>query len=115
MTGVGTYIPTTSGNYITLQPGELLIYTDRKINFPSAVDQPSVNENCIVYPSVTKDMIYISALSEVKQLRVYNLQGTLLKSVLNKNELNLNNIGNGLYLVEVITSDAKSIHKIVKE
>lgn len=115
MTGVGTYIPTTSGNYITLQPGELLIYTDRKINFPSAVDQPSVNEDCIVYPSVTKDMIYISALSEVKQLRVYNLQGTLLKSVLNKNELNLNNIGNGLYLVEVITSDAKSIHKIVKE
>lgn len=115
MTGASTYIASTSGNYITLQPGELLIYTDRKINFPSAVEQLSINENCRVYPSATQGMIYISTESNVKSVKVYNLQGAMVKTVMNKKELDLTNLTNGLYLLEVTTDNEKSIHKIVKE
>ena len=100
---------------IIMQPGDLLIYTDRQINIPNGISNPVANTDCSVYPTITNSRVFISSINTVKNVNVYNPQGSLIKSVLNKTEIDVKNLAKGLYLMEVNTSNGISIHKIIKE
>jgi hypothetical protein len=100
---------------ISMQAGDLLIYTDRKVNLPSAVTSPTTDPESYVYPSVTKGIVYISTASNVNNVRIYNLQGEVVKAGTNTSEINITSLTKGLYLVELNTTMGKSIHKIIKE
>jgi glycosidase len=100
---------------ITMQPGDLLIFTDRIVNLPNALSNPTIDTDCQVFPTITKGFVYISTSTEVKSTNVYTLQGSLIKSVSNTTEINLSDLSNGLYLLEINTISGKSVHKIIKE
>ena len=100
---------------IDIAPGGLKIYTDRKIIFNTAVDPLSMKSDCEVYPTTTNGMVYISTDNRVKSVRVYNLQGAAQLNVNNQKEIDLQQLNSGLYLMEVVTDQAKSLHKIIKE
>jgi hypothetical protein len=100
---------------ITMQPGDLLIFTDRQINLPNGLSNPFSDTDCSVYPSITNSRVFVSSINTVKNVNVYNLQGSLIKSVLNNTEIDVTNLTKGLYLMEVNTSQGRSTHKIIKE
>ncbi|MDD3320054.1 MAG: alpha-amylase family glycosyl hydrolase [Paludibacter sp.] len=100
---------------ITLQPGELQIYTDRKIDFPNAVNNPVVDNDCFVYPTTTNSSIYISSPNTVESVMIYSLQGAVIKQTNFTTEIDVTNLSNGMYILQVETSKGKSIHKIIKD
>lgn len=105
-----------SNPYMTLQmqPGDLLIYTDRIINFPSGLS-PVYDNNCTVYPTITNGNLLISASTNVNLVKIYNLQGVLVDTYKHQNELNLSNLNKGMYLVEVTTEKGRAVQKIIKK
>lgn len=106
-----------SNTHMTLpmQAGELLIYTDRKINVQSGLKDQQIQSDCTVFPTITNGMVYISTSNTVKNVKVFNLQGALLKTVSNTSEIDLSNTKSGLYILEVNTLKGKSQYKIIKE
>ena len=107
---------TNTSMTISMQPGDLLIYTDRKVELPSGISSPTtVDSNCTIYPSVTHGPVYISTSTAVKNVNIYNLQGSFLKTAANTTEISIANFSNGMYLMEVTTLQGRSIHKIIKE
>jgi hypothetical protein len=100
---------------ITMQPGELLIFTDRQINLPNALSNPVADNDCTVYPTATNGKVFISSSTAVRNAELYNLQGSLIKTVSNTNEIDVTNLSNGLYILQVNTLQGKSIHKIIKQ
>lgn len=113
----GTTLNVTDVNMtIPMQPGDLLIYTDRNINLINAVDIPfATDEDCNVFPTVTNSKVYIQSSNTIKNAQIYNLQGAQLKSVVSTNEVDLSLMSRGLYLLEVNTSAGRSVHKIIRE
>ena len=100
---------------ISMQPGQLLIYTDRIVNLPNAVSAPKADVDCSVFPTATLSKVYITSASSILNARVYNLQGAQIKSVSSTNEVDLTSMSSGIYILEVNTTGGRSIHKIVKE
>ena len=114
MTGEIFYVGYTTAP-INLRAGELLILTDRKIEFANGVDQLPDNADCTVYPTTTEGKVFISTQSNVKSVKIYNLQGALMKIETNKTELDLTDMSKGLYLFEIATSNGRYVYKIIKE
>jgi len=98
-----------------IQSGGLLIFTDRKVNLPNGLKKTVIQSDCKVYPTLTNGKVYVSTSSEVKNIRIYNLQGSLIKTVANTTEIDLSDMTNGLYLIEVSTLQGNSRYKIIKE
>ncbi|MEI8086302.1 MAG: alpha-amylase family glycosyl hydrolase [Paludibacter sp.] len=100
---------------ISMQAGELLIFTDRKVNLPSGLKDTQIQSDCTVFPTKTNGKVYISTASAVKNVTVYNMQGMIVKTVSNTYEIDFSNASNGLYIMEVNTLKGKSQYKIIKE
>ncbi len=107
---------------ITLTPGEVRIYTDRKIEdlpgLPDLPDEPSRIETTVlnnnrVYPSITEGPVFITTSGNIVEINVYNLQGArVLRSTAPTVELAA--CPAGMYLVEVKTTEGRTMHKIMK-
>jgi 1,4-alpha-glucan branching enzyme len=117
----GTWYELMTGNTLnvtdtqmtfSMPAGQLLIYTDKVL---SGISNPVSDPDCRVYPSVTDSRVYVSSSTAVKSVKVYNIQGALIKNSQNDTEIDISNLSNGLYLMEVNTLQGRSIHKIVKE
>ena len=106
---------TNTSMAIDIPAGGLKIYTDRKIIFNTAVDELEVNTDCEVYPTTTEGRLFIATDSELKAVKIYDLQGALQMQLSNKKEIDIDQLNNGLYLMEVTTNKAKSVHKIIKK
>lgn len=119
VTKVGDYRDNTQ----QLQPGEVRIYTDRKIQAPDMPHIPepdgirelSSDKDTFVYPTVTNGKIFVSTKGELQQTVIYNLHGKLVKTfVQNEKEFDISNLPGGLYILKAVSSTGNSIHKIVK-
>jgi hypothetical protein len=114
LTGEALNVTNTNMTF-SMQPGELLIYTDRIVNLPNAVNTPMADVDCNVFPTSTLSKVYITSPNTIKSVQIYNMQGAQVKSVINANEVDLSALSRGLYIMEVKTSGGRSVHKIVKE
>ena len=106
---------TNTSMAIDIPTGGLKIYTDRRIIFNTAVDELEINADCEVYPTTTEGRLFIATDSELKAVKIYDLQGALQMQLSNKKEIDIDQLNNGLYLMEVTTNKAKSVHKIIKK
>jgi hypothetical protein len=106
---------TNTAMTITMQPGELLIYTDRIVNLPNGITTPTVQNSISVFPTETTGNVYITSPEAVKSINIYSLQGSLIKTVTNSTSVNFSNLSTGVYILEVNTQKGKSIHKIIKQ
>jgi len=100
---------------ITMQLGDLLIYTDQQVNLPNGVNNPIDQSGISVFPTVTSGIVYITSPVAVKNVNIYSLQGSLVKTILNNTTVNITDLNSGVYIMEVITFEGKSIHKIIKQ
>lgn len=99
---------------LELQPGDLLIYTDRRINLPIELKDSTV-QLIKVLPTLTKGPLSITSPNPVKSLNVFSIQGSLVKTMTNSTSVDVSNLSAGVYFMEVNTLQGKSIHKIIKQ
>jgi len=99
---------------IDVKAGEVLIFTDRQINFANGVDNTKEVLQSKVYPTTTTGKVIINTPNENNTVNVYNVQGGKIMSVRNKSEINIADFTNGMYMVEVICQQGKETHKIIK-
>lgn len=89
-------------------------YTDH-----SSVVAAVAEQNVSVYPTVASENITISSDSALKGVYVYGMNGALIakKNVSNANEtdLNVSVLGNGSYLIKVVTENGEAVKKFIKK
>jgi hypothetical protein len=96
---------------LSLPPGDVRIYTDRKIDIPNGM--PSITRDDAVYVSISGGFAKVVSSENITALSVYNLQGVLLKKVANRNTINVGDLPSGLYLLEIQMSNKRIVKKTV--
>jgi len=68
-----------------------------------------------IYPNPTNGMLYINGDIEWSNCMVYSLQGGLIKQyAYTTSEIDISSFPSGIYLIELISNEKKSVHKVVK-
>jgi hypothetical protein len=78
----------------------------------STEDLSSVSLN--LYPNPTSDIVHIGGVDRVDAIRLYSINGQLVKKLTNTNSINLSNQKKGVYMVEVIVEGKKLVNKLIK-
>ena len=85
----------------------------RKITFAeatgTAVEEVESSNSVLVYPNPTQDVLMIQGV-EAQDLRVFDLQGRLLKTE-NGTQVNVSNLAEGTYLLQIGTQVVRFIKK----
>jgi 1,4-alpha-glucan branching enzyme len=115
MTGEQVQVSRTNKT-LTLKPGELLILTSRQLDNTVSIDEATATQNgCLVYPTVTNDLITVVAAETPNAIQVYNLTGNLVASNTDSETISMAQLIKGTYLVRVQIGDQISTHKIIKQ
>lgn len=105
----------SAGTNVTLQPGELKIYTATRYTLPNVpnsyttlgeYDFTSTSTNnspfSYVYPTIVEDYVTIDAKEGVQNVEVINMNGIIFNTKVNNNKVDLSNLSSGLYLLHII-------------
>ena len=94
------------GNVLATEP----LANIKKITFSVPTATENVQTNAIlVYPNPTQDVLMIQGI-EAQTLRVYDMQGRLLKTE-NGTQVNVSNLAEGTYLLQIGTQVVRFIKK----
>ena len=99
---------------MNMQKGQLLIYTDRKVDIGSGVNTVKAEISCTIHPNVSTGKVWISTTSEVRNVNIYNVHGALQLNRSNTSEIDASDLSSGMYLMEIVTDEGKAIEKFVK-
>lgn len=77
--------------------------------------QVNSNEKLRVYPNPVKDILSIEGISDVKQVKLFNLLGEFLLSANTSKEIDVRNLHAGVYLLEIQTELGIQLIKFLKE
>jgi hypothetical protein len=76
------------------------------------VDEVDTN-NITIYPNPASDIVYVN-VNETFNAVIYNYQGQIVKNVIVDNgQINVSNLTNGMYFLEIRTGNNVSINKIL--
>ncbi|HPT43118.1 MAG TPA: alpha-amylase family glycosyl hydrolase [Paludibacteraceae bacterium] len=106
---------TNTNMTISMNAGELKIYTDRIVNTGTDVKEVKMDINCTIFPGVTTDKLWISSTTEIGTVNIYNIQGALQSTYSNKSEIDASGLASGIYLLEINTAEGKAIRKFIKK
>ena len=65
-----------------------------------------------IYPIPANDVFNVDALSAIKQLELFNIRGEKVAEAFNANKLNVSELPQGVYIMQVETEDGSSSHKV---
>ena len=65
------------------------------------------------YPNPTNGVINISGVEKVDAIKVFSINGQLVKEAVNTNRLDLSSQRSGLYMIEVQHEGATSVNKLI--
>jgi surface protein len=67
-----------------------------------------------VYPNPAKDKLFIQGLLKPTKISVYNVLGKLILSKITLNEINVNNLQSGIYIIKVKEEQKQIVRKFIK-
>jgi hypothetical protein len=121
--GGGTSV--AGGSTVTLQVGDLLILTNKKLELPevpSSYDYVYVGINSVeaaqqgfVYPTVTDGMLYIASEELPQRIQIYAVNGALVETASHANSLNVSDLKQGLYVMVVSYQKTQEIYKFIRK
>lgn len=77
--------------------------------------QVNSNERLRIYPNPVKDILSIEGISDVRQIKVFNLLGELLLSSNSTKQIKVKSLNYGVYLLEIQTDLGIQLIKFLKE
>jgi hypothetical protein len=74
------------------------------------------NENLKIFPNPTNNILFLSNISSISKIELYNLSGSLLKSYINfdSNYIDLDPCNSGQYILRIITNTTIINYLIIK-
>lgn len=118
-----SYNVANTADAITLQPGELRIYTSSPKQLPTISDDsfqddiivPSPELEASVYPTVVDEYVFINSVEPLQQVTIYNLQGKQVVSYQGDvQQINMASFKSGLYLLQLETNNTAETFKLIK-
>ena len=106
---------TYTGVPITVNAGEVKIFTDRKINIESSDRNVKYNVEFSLYPTITDGKMWVSTTTDVNKMTIYNMQGAVIRTYSNTNEMEVSDLSAGMYFMEISTKDGKGIQKFMRK
>ncbi len=113
---------------ITLQPGELKIYTAARQILPSVPNMYSdftlgsqnfnfvENSTCTVYPTVVDDFMTIDTKETIRNIQVIGMNGTNAIPTMSNNKVDLTKLSDGFYLLYIIFNNNETkVFKFIKK
>jgi hypothetical protein len=101
-------------NCTNFADGEVEDYTVRisKQTVPNLVDQTEI----LIYPNPVKTILYVKNISAKANYKIYSAEGRLLTTgIILNNEVNVSNLINGIYLIDIEDSKGSAMKKFIKE
>ena len=69
-----------------------------------------------IFPNPTKNIINIKNITEIKKIKIFDYLGKeVLTQTENNNEINVENLSKGIYLIEINSENQKVYKKFIKE
>ncbi len=114
------------GTKITLPAGTVKVYTAQYFQLPEVpteyafddyvnIDDVDFKSNCVIYPTISEDIVFIETTEEIKSVDVINIQGQKVISEGNVNSINVSSLPSGLYMVIVNFNETQEAYKIYRK
>ena len=86
-----------------------------KTGFADVINLEEEGSICMVYPNPTTDIAYTTGV-KIAEVQVFNTIGQLVKTFQSTNEISLEGLSQGVYLLRITMKDGKVFSdKVVKE
>ena len=100
-------------NAVKMEDAEILLIATAIESEIAELDDLEENE-ILIYPNPTTDIINITAKNDIK-IDVINLLGEIIITIENQDQINLSQYSNGLYILDITYNNIKIQHKIIKK
>ena len=67
-----------------------------------------------IFPNPTNDKLFIRGLSNPTKISIYNVLGKLVLSEITTNEIDLEGLQSGIYIVKIIDQQKETTRKFIK-
>lgn len=68
-----------------------------------------------IYPNPTSDFIIINTNEEIKSIQIIDMMGKVVSIYMNQQTIDLSNLANGVYTLEITTQNKSYLKKVVKK
>ncbi|MBC7641250.1 MAG: T9SS type A sorting domain-containing protein, partial [Flavobacterium sp.] len=75
----------------------------------------NTDESVSVYPNPASSKINVNCNNTIKSIELYDVQGRVLETVLNANNIDVSDKTSGIYFLKITTDNGAKIEKIIKE
>jgi hypothetical protein len=80
------------------------------------IENGTVIENSVkIYPNPVEDVLHIQSSATIEQATIYDLSGRLLRQVQMTNDIPIQDLARGVYMIKIQTNKGVEIGKIVKQ
>ena len=115
-----------SGTKVTLKAGEVKVYTAQYFQLPEVptkyifddyvnIEDIEYKSNCVIYPTISEDIVFIETTEEIKSVDVINVQGQKVMTEGNVNSINVSSLPQGLYMIIVTLDNVQEAYKIYRK
>jgi surface protein len=84
------------------------------INSVLSVNKPILNNNLLLYPNPTNDKLFIQGITNYSKILIYNYLGNLVMSKTNSNDIDVQNLPRGIYIIKIIDTKGETVRKFIK-
>ena len=111
---------------ITLNAGEVKVYTAQYFQLPEVptkyvfddyvnIEDVEFKSNCVIYPTISEDIVFIEASEEIQSVEVINIQGQKMMTENSVNTINISSLPQGVYMVIINFNNTQEAHKIYRK
>lgn len=88
-----------------------------KYNLTTNVNQiPTLNQEITIYPNPTKDQLTIEGVEGIESIRVLTMDGKVMQTITtNNNTISVEALPQGIYTIEVITTEGTGYKNFIKQ
>jgi hypothetical protein len=109
------YFGSEADNQIWIDTNKILFFYSNYSN-PLGTEEQEIADALIVYPNPTYSTLFINSLHPIDKVEIFNLNGQKLKELrTGLNEISMNDIVSGIYLVKISTDNRSVVKRVIKQ
>lgn len=116
----------SEGTKLVLPEGKVKVFTAQYHKLPEVpteyafddwvdVDDVEYKSNCIIYPTISEDIIFIETTEHIQSVEIINIQGQKVISDTNVTSINISSLPQGMYLIIINMGTTQEAYKIYRK